>query len=84
MLQYVQKIKMETMSAFEKLDKKIDELLLTILSLKEENETLRQELVNIKAQCEVKTNEIERLQELNAKKEREIEEIVAKIESMIG
>ncbi len=72
------------MSAFEKLDKKIDELLLTILSLKEENETLRQELVNIKAQCEVKTNEIERLQELNAKKEREIEEIVAKIESMIG
>ena len=75
---------METMSAFEKLDKKIDELLLTIMSLKEENETLRQELVNIKAQCEVKTNEIERLQELNAKKEREIEEIVAKIESMIG
>ena len=72
------------MSVFEKLDRKIDELLQKITALKGENETLRQELVNIKAQCEIKTTEIERLQELNAKKEREIEEIVAKIESMIG
>ena len=68
----------------EKLGQKIDELLSKVSSLKEENETLRQELVNTKAQCEMKTAEIERLQELNAQKEREIEEIVSKIESMIG
>ena len=68
----------------EKLGQKIDELLNKVSTLKEENETLRQELVNTKAQCEMKTTEIQRLQDLNAQKEREIEEIVAKIESMIG
>ncbi len=72
------------MNVLEKLGSKIDELLSRIGALKEENEMLRQELVNAKAQCEIKTTEIQKLQELNARKEREIEEIVAKIESMIG
>ena len=72
------------MNVLEKLGEKIDELLKRVSMLKEENEALRQELVNTKAQCEIKTSEIQRLQELNAQKEREIEEIVAKIESMIG
>ena len=72
------------MGILEKLDAKIDELLGRINSLKEENETLRQELVNIKAQCELKTAQIQKLEEQNAQKDREIEEIVAKIESMIG
>ena len=72
------------MSVFEKLSKKIDELLMKVSALKGENETLRQELVNIKAQCEIKTAEIQRLQDLNAQKDREIEEIVSKIEAMIG
>ena len=72
------------MNVLERLGQKIDELLGKVTALKQENESLRQELVNSKAQCEMKTAEIERLQELNAKKEREIEEIVTKIESMIG
>ncbi len=74
----------ENMNVLEKLGQKIDELLSRVSTLKEENEALRQELVNTKAQCEIKTAEIQRLQELNAQKEREIEEIVNKIESMIG
>ena len=68
-------------------NKKIDDLLLNIMSLKEENQSLRQELVSIKAQCEVKNEEIRKLQELYNKKEQEIQEIeklVEKIESMIG
>ncbi len=72
------------MNVLEKLGRKIDELLTKVSTLTKENESLRQELVNVKAQCEIKSAEIERLQELNAQKEREIEEIVAKIESMIG
>ena len=72
------------MNVLEKLDQKIDELLTKVKALQNENETLRQDLVNTKAQCEIKTAEIQRLQELNAQKEREIEEIVSKIESMIG
>ncbi|SFV58171.1 hypothetical protein MNB_SM-7-1308 [hydrothermal vent metagenome] len=72
------------MNALEKLGQKIDELLIKMSALKEENETLRQELVNTKAQCEIKNTEIQRLQELNAQKEREIEEIVEKIESIMG
>ena len=72
------------MSVLEKLDRKIEELLTKVSTLQEENSALRQELVNIKAQCEIKTGEIERLERLNAQKEREIEEIVSKIESMIG
>ncbi len=74
----------ENMNVLEKLGQKIDELLSRVSALKEENEALRQELVNTKAQCEIKTAEIQRLQELNAQKEREIEEIVTKIETMIG
>ena len=72
------------MNVLEKLGQKIDELLRRIKALQNENETLRQELVNIKAQCEIKTTEIQRLQELNMQKEQEIEEIVNKIEKMIG
>lgn len=72
------------MNVLEKLGQKIDELLTKVKALQNENEALRQELVNTKAQCEMKTTEIQRLQELNAQKEREIEEIVSKIESMIG
>ncbi len=72
------------MSVLEKLGKKIDEILAKITMLKEENENLRQQLVNAKAECELKNVEIQRLQEINAQKEHEIEEIVHKIESMMG
>ncbi len=78
------KYKEEVMSVFEKLGTKIDELLAKVSELRDENNSLRQEIVSIKAQCEGKASEISRLQELNAQKEREIEEIVSKIESMIG
>jgi len=75
------------MGIFEKLNAKIDELITKISTLQEENATLRQELVQIKAQCEVKTAEITRLQELNAQKDKElseIEELIAKIEDSIA
>jgi len=75
---------MENLTVLEKLDKKIDELLKKVYNLKEENETLRQELAQEKSQCQIKNQEIQRLEELNMKKDREIEEIVTKIESLIG
>ena len=75
---------MENLTVLEKLDKKIDELLKKVYNLKEENEALRQELAQEKSQCQIKNQEIQRLEELNMKKDREIEEIVTKIESLIG
>lgn len=66
-----------------KLGEKIEELLRRVGSLKEENSMLRQELVNLKAECEIKNKEIERLEELNAQRERQVEEIVKKIESVM-
>ena len=75
---------MEEMNIFEKLDKKIDDLLNNVMNLKEENSKLRNEIVAMKAECEAKTGEIQRLEELNLQKDMEIEEIVSKIEAMIG
>ena len=63
---------------------KISEIMQQFVSLKTENEALRNELVTLKAQGEVKNAEIEKLNELNAMKDLEIEEIVDKIESMMA
>jgi len=73
------------MSIFEKLDRKIDELLDMIEKQKEDNQMLRGEIVALKAECEIKNTEISRLEKLNAEKQQEIEgveKILNKLESM--
>ncbi len=68
---------------FEKLNSKVEELLNNYKRLKEENENLRKELMEAKANCEVKETRIKNLQEELSLKELEIEEIVSKIEKML-
>ena len=51
---------------------------------KEENEKLRNELMILKTECEMKDQRITRLIDENASKDAEIEEIVSKIESMLS
>ena len=75
---------MEQVDLLEKLDKKIDEILQRYNRLKEENETLRRELVTCKAASEEKEKEIERLRDEIAMKNLEIDEIIKKIEQFVG
>jgi len=71
-------------SVIEKLAQKIDNLVQKYETLKEENETLRRELVTCKAASEAKDADITRLQDELALKEMELEEIVKKIEKVLG
>jgi len=75
---------MENISSLELLNQKVTQILQNYHSLKEENELLRNEVMTIKAQSEIKDQELEKLREENLEKDIEIEEIVAKIESMLG
>ena len=75
---------MENVSSLELLNQKVTQILQNYHSLKEENELLRNEVMTIKAQSEIKDQELEKLREENLEKDIEIEEIVAKIESMLG
>ncbi|MBA1438755.1 MAG: hypothetical protein FAF05_07210 [Epsilonproteobacteria bacterium] len=75
---------MEDKSALKRLDEGISQILQQLQMLKEENESLRNELISVKGQCDIKTQEIEKLTQLNAQKDQEIEEIVNKIESILG
>jgi chromosome segregation ATPase len=75
---------MENQTALERLDERITQILQKCEDLKHENETLRNELVTAKAEGEIKDAEIEKLLEENSKKDLEIEEIVNKIESILG
>lgn len=68
----------------ERLSLKVAEMARQYSAYKVENEHLRNELLTLKAECEIKNQEIARLVEENAYKEMEIEEIVTKIESMLG
>ena len=45
---------------------------------------IRNELITLKGEREIKTQEIQKLSEENAMKDLEIEEIVNKIESILG
>ncbi len=74
---------MENSEVFERLNLKIEELLKKFQYLKEENDNLRKEVVTQKALSEAKENEIEKLQGKLAKRDREIEEIILKIEKMM-
>ncbi len=63
---------------------KINELLERYNELKETNESLRNELVSVKAQNEAQKNEITRLEEELRSKNVESEDIAKKIEAVLG
>jgi len=75
---------MENQTILEKLGDKVSQILQQYHAMKDENDILRNELMQEKAQRELKDQEIEKLTEENAMKDLEIEEIVNKIESILG
>lgn len=75
---------MENQSNLEKLSERVSQILQQYHALKGENEMIRNELVTLKAEKEIKDQEIDKLSEANAMKDLEIEEIVNKIESILG
>lgn len=75
---------MDNQTSLEKLNEKVSQILQHYHTLKGENELLRTELVSIKAEKELQSEEIERLTQENAQKDLEIEEIVNKIENILG
>jgi len=72
------------LNMIEQLNEKIDAMVSRYDNMKHENESLRNEVVSAKAQSEAKDAQIRRLEEENALKDIEIEEIVKKIESALG
>jgi chromosome segregation ATPase len=75
---------MQNQTTLEKLDEKVSEVLKQYHVLKSENETIRTELITLKAQREIQDQEIDKLRDENTMKDLEIEEIVNKIESILG
>jgi len=75
---------MENQTTLEKLDEKVSYILSKYHELKNENETIRNELITLEAQREIQDQEIDKLTEQNIMKDLEIEEIVNKIESILG
>ncbi len=75
---------MENLSLIDKLSQKIDALLAKLKHLEEENNRLRNEVVSLKAQSEAKDAQINKLNEELAMKDLEIEEVIGKIEAMLG
>ena len=75
---------MENRPVIEQLAEKIDALLTRMKSLEEENARLRNELVAVKAQNEAKDAQIAKLNEELAMKDLEIEEVIGKIEAILG
>ncbi len=75
---------MEKIPVIEQLAKKIDEVVARLKRLEEENSRLRNELVAVKAQSEAKDAQIVKLTEELAMKDLEIEEVIGKIEAMLG
>ncbi|WP_457745822.1 hypothetical protein [Sulfurimonas sp.] len=68
----------------ERLSQKVEEILQHYSTLKVENATLRKEINILEEQVDVKDKKIEKLVEENSMKDLEIEEVVNKIESMLG
>jgi chromosome segregation ATPase len=75
---------MENQTNLEKLNSKVSQVLQNFNSLKNENQLMRTEIVTLKAENEAKEVEIVKLRDENVMKELEIEEIVEKIESILG
>jgi len=75
---------MQNQTTLEKLDEKVSDILKQYHELKSENEAIRNELITVKEQREIQDQEIDKLTEENIMKDLEIEEIVNKIESILG
>ncbi len=75
---------MQHLDLMEKLSQKIDVLLQKYEALQKENETIKRELITCKAASEEKDKEIERLRDELAMKNMEVDEIIKKIESIVG
>jgi len=75
---------MENTTVLDKLSEKISQILQDRQTLQSELEEVRNELVALKANCELKNQEIDKLSEENALKDLEIEDILNKIESILG
>jgi len=74
----------QVQSVVDRLGGKVAQIMQQLQSLREENEVLKNDLMNQQAQNEAYRAQIERLEADNAAKEHEIEEIVNKIESILG
>lgn len=74
----------QAQNVLDRLGGKVAQIMAQLQALKEENEVLKNDLMNRQAQNEAYRVQIERLEADNAAKEREIEEIVKKIESILG
>ena len=72
------------LTVIEQLNDKIGSMVARYEAMKAENETLRNEVVSAKGQSEAKDAQITKLEEENALKDIEIEEIVKKIEMALG
>lgn len=66
-----------------KLSEKVNDLLVRFEELKAQNDTLRQEVVTLKAQNEVKNTQINKLEEDLMNKDIESDDIYAKIEEVL-
>ncbi len=75
---------MEHLDLMEKLNEKIEAMVVRYQELAQENEALRRDLVTCKAASEEKDKEIEHLRDELAMKNMEIDEIIKKIESLVG
>ncbi len=75
---------MENIPVIEQLARKIDEVIARLKRLEEENSRLRNELVAVKGQNEAKDAQIAKLTEELTMKDLEIEEVIGKIEAMLG
>ncbi len=75
---------MDNIPVIDQLSKKIDEILARLKRLEEENSQLRNEIVTLKAQNEAKESQVAKLSDELAMKDLEIEEVIGKIEAMLG
>ncbi len=75
---------MANQTTLEKLDEKVSSILQKYNTLKNENATLQTEVATLKAEKELKDQQILKLEDDNTMKELEIEEIVSKIEGILG
>jgi cell division protein ZapB len=75
---------MNMQTIIEQLNEKIDAMVARYETMKNENSALQNEVASVKAQSEAKDTQIRKLEDENALKDIEIEEIVKKIESALG
>jgi len=75
---------MEEQSILDKLGEKVSQILQQYHDLQGENEVLNSEVAELKEQNEIYAGQVDKLEDDIAEKDMEIEEIVNKIESILG